>query len=437
MGACFGSEAYEDMYGPIRDDAAPDKPASDMFGSLLTMMTPTVFGSKFTDLACKVLTAPQRQFYSISELGPVRFDCDGLSMTREDVVLKNRRGVRIHGSYWSTAREWKTGATYLEPRPCVLYVHGAGSSRVEAAGQPLRCAIAVGASLLAIDTTAAGHSDGDRVSLGGAFEVADVACAVAWLKADAKVKDVVLWGRSAGAVACLGYAAEAEASDGPGPRVKGVLADSAFSDLGVICEDMFDKKASGVPRVMRSAVASAAYAEVKRVAGWDPRENRAAATVAAIRKTPCLFAAALDDDLVDKKHAAVLEKNCACPHKMRFERASRPSSFFFPSRDGAPRFDGGHNSTRPKIFLERAKTFIYLRLRLDRSPFGRDIRDHAKEVATPTEATVASRPKLAEISNRGRSSSAGATPAKKAAYGCLSPSYAHRGPPKASLSVSL
>ena len=329
MGACFGSEAYEDMYGPIRDDAAPDKPASDMFGSLLTMMTPTVFGSKFTDLACKVLTAPQRQFYSISELGPVRFDCDGLSMTREDVVLKNRRGVRIHGSYWSTAREWKTGATYLEPRPCVLYVHGAGSSRVEAAGQPLRCAIAVGASLLAIDTTAAGHSDGDRVSLGGAFEVADVACAVAWLKADAKVKDVVLWGRSAGAVACLGYAAEAEASDGPGPRVKGVLADSAFSDLGVICEDMFDKKASGVPRVMRSAVASAAYAEVKRVAGWDPRENRAAATVAAIRKTPCLFAAALDDDLVDKKHAAVLEKNCACPHKMRFERASRPPSFFF------------------------------------------------------------------------------------------------------------
>ena len=64
MGACFGSEAYEDMYGPIRDDAAPETPASDMFGSLLTMMTPTVFGSKFTDLACKVLTAPQRQFLS-------------------------------------------------------------------------------------------------------------------------------------------------------------------------------------------------------------------------------------------------------------------------------------------------------------------------------------------------------------------------------------
>ena len=70
MGACFGSEAYEDMYGPIRDDAAPDKPASDMFGSLLTMMTPTVFGSKFTDLACKVLTAPQRQFWTVPARGP-------------------------------------------------------------------------------------------------------------------------------------------------------------------------------------------------------------------------------------------------------------------------------------------------------------------------------------------------------------------------------
>ena len=138
-----------------------------------------------------MLTAPQRQFYSISELGPVRFECDGLQMTREDVVLRNRRGVRIHGSYWSTAREWKTGATYLEPRPCVLYVHGAGSSRVEAGCQPLRAAVAVGASLMAIDTTGAGHSDGDRVSLGGAFEIADVACAVKWLKTEAKVKDVV------------------------------------------------------------------------------------------------------------------------------------------------------------------------------------------------------------------------------------------------------
>lgn len=292
-------------------------------------------------------------------------------------MLRNRRGVRIHGSFWSTARRWKTGATYLEPRPAVLYVHGAGSSRVEASGQPLRAAVAVGASLFAIDTTAAGHSDGDRVSLGGPFEVADVACAVKWLKTEAKVRDVVLWGRSAGAVACLGYAAEAEggeAGETRGLRVKGVLADSAFADLGTICDDMFERRAASVPKSMRSAVAGVAYAEVARVAGWDPRDNRAVDRVRAIHRTPCLFAAADADDLVPSKHADLLAEACACPHKMRFE------------------FVGTHNSTRPKIFLERAKTFIYLRLRLDRSPYGRDARDHAAAVADPP------RPALGEIS---------------------------------------
>ena len=88
MGACFGSEAYEDMYGPIRDDAAPETPASDMFGSLLTMMTPTVFGSKFTDLACKVLTAPQRQFWR------QRQDPDGGLDPRKQIITIRRETLR-------------------------------------------------------------------------------------------------------------------------------------------------------------------------------------------------------------------------------------------------------------------------------------------------------------------------------------------------------
>ena len=64
---------------------------------------------------------------------------------------------------------------YLEPRPAVVYVHGAGSSRAEAADAPLSVACAIGASLLAVDTTAQGRSDGDVGSLGGDYETADVA----------------------------------------------------------------------------------------------------------------------------------------------------------------------------------------------------------------------------------------------------------------------
>ena len=57
MGACFGTESYEEMYGPIRDEAAATSkaPASSSSGdSMLQVMTAAVFGSRFTDLACKV-----------------------------------------------------------------------------------------------------------------------------------------------------------------------------------------------------------------------------------------------------------------------------------------------------------------------------------------------------------------------------------------------
>ena len=90
---------------------------------------------------------------------------------------------------------------YLEPRPAIVYVHGAGSSRAEAADAPLSVACALGASLLAVDTTAQGRSDGDVGSLGGDYEIADVAACVDWLRKEAKIDHILLWGRSAGAVA--------------------------------------------------------------------------------------------------------------------------------------------------------------------------------------------------------------------------------------------
>ena len=164
------------------------------------------------------------------------------------------------------------------------------------------------------------------MSLGGAFEVADVLCAIEWLRKEAKVKDVVLWGRSAGAVACLGVAAELETA---GEGVRGVLADSAFSDLGLVCDDLFAAKAPALPRAVRGAVASVAFAEVRRQAGWDPREHVPTTLCSKLETTPCLFAAARHDDLVPPKHAAALRDAVACPHKLAFE------------------FDGGHNSPRP------------------------------------------------------------------------------------------
>ena len=42
-----------------------------------------------------------------------------------------------------------------------------------------------------------------KVILGGDYEIADVAACVDWLRREAKIEHILLWGRSAGAVACV------------------------------------------------------------------------------------------------------------------------------------------------------------------------------------------------------------------------------------------
>ena len=225
MGACLGTTNI--------DAHATDEPPQEQesyLSSLACSLAPSLVEKHFVRTAVQALARPPRRAYGRDALGPSRTGREGLIVTREDVVahlcgnqirapnhlrlcdgvaiprhrrdvvpmaasarwrggsrrsthwliftqvLTNRRGLRLHASFWSTAKTWaKTGATYLEPRPAIVYIHGAGSSRAEAADAPLSVACAIGASLLAVDTTAQGRSDGDVGSLGGDYEIADVA----------------------------------------------------------------------------------------------------------------------------------------------------------------------------------------------------------------------------------------------------------------------
>ena len=173
MGACLGSGVSG------LDAHATDEPPQEQesyLSSLACSLAPSLVEKHFVRTAVQALARPPRRAYGRDALGPSRTGREGLIVTREDVVLTNRRGLRLHASFWSTAKTWaKTGATYLEPRPAIVYIHGAGSSRAEAADAPLSIACAIGASLLAVDTTAQGRSDGDVGSLGGDYEIADVA----------------------------------------------------------------------------------------------------------------------------------------------------------------------------------------------------------------------------------------------------------------------
>ena len=201
---------------------------------LACSLAPCLVEKHFVQTAVQALARPPRRAYGRDALGPSRTGREGLIVTREDVVLTNRRGLRLHASFWSTAKAWaKTGATYLEcvwSRPPLARPRR--RRRVEPGGGRRRAFIFARAPSARLSwrwtRRPRARSDGDVGSLGGDYEIADVAACVDWLRREAKIDHILLWGRSAGAVACLGYAREAELNDTP---VRGVVADSAFANL--------------------------------------------------------------------------------------------------------------------------------------------------------------------------------------------------------------
>jgi len=63
----------------------------------------------------------------------------------------------------------------------------------------------MGLSVFSFDFAGCGMSEGESISL-GYFEKDDIACVVSFLRKIPKMGKIGLWGRSMGAVSCLGYA---------------------------------------------------------------------------------------------------------------------------------------------------------------------------------------------------------------------------------------
>ena len=114
MGACLGTNI--DAHAT---DESPQERESYL-SSLACSLAPSLVEKHFVQTAVQALARPPRRAYGRDALGPSRTGREGLIVTREDVVLTNRRGLRIHASFWSTAKTWaKTGATCDAASQCV------------------------------------------------------------------------------------------------------------------------------------------------------------------------------------------------------------------------------------------------------------------------------------------------------------------------------
>ena len=121
----------------------------------------------YNDLVHAIIRPPRCR-YEIHHLGPRIFDFAGKQFQRIDYELLNPRGLKIVCSLWEPVPECR----HNKVLPCVIYMHGNSSARVEALTQ-LSLVLTLGATLVSFDFTGSGKSDGEWVSL-GAYEKDDL-----------------------------------------------------------------------------------------------------------------------------------------------------------------------------------------------------------------------------------------------------------------------
>jgi hypothetical protein len=110
----------------------------------------------------RLVIRPPRASYAIDELGPLSFDVpllDGKTVqcVRSDFTVLSDEKKALKCSLWSRA--------FSTEAPCVLYLHGNASCRMEALPHvaPL---LMLGIQVCAVDTTGSGSSEGEFVTLG-------------------------------------------------------------------------------------------------------------------------------------------------------------------------------------------------------------------------------------------------------------------------------
>eukprot|EP00300_Choanocystis_sp_HF-7_P006355 c14658_g1_i3.p1 GENE.c14658_g1_i3~~c14658_g1_i3.p1 ORF type:complete len:511 (+),score=95.67 c14658_g1_i3:48-1535(+) len=278
---------------------------------------------------------PPRADYTMTDLGPSSFEFCTQFFTRTDFIVENDRHHSLHCSWWRLSSE-----SVDNRAPCVIYLHGNASCRVEAI-DCLSDLLAIGVSVVSLDFNGCGLSTGQWVTL-GAFEKEDLRCLVKYLRAQ-KVMSIALWGRSMGAVTALLYA-ETD------PSMSALVLDSPFSDFTVLAHDIVQQgkdKGIALPSFITAAAIQWLRSQIRSRAHFDIRTLKAQASGRRCLM-PAMFAHGAGDHFIPPKHTSVIQSTYA-----------GDSALFF--------FEGDHQTQRPGAFFSKATTFLMDHLRISPS----------------------------------------------------------------------
>lgn len=278
----------------------------------------------------KMIIRPPRAEYSLDELGPKAFRIDGASGSyiREDIQLANLRGERLECSHFRAhpAR----GKDAPRASPCVVYLHGNCSSRLEAL-DVLDELLPRGFSVFCFDFTGSGHSDGEYVTLGH-NEEQDLQVVLEHLRKSIYVNSIALWGRSMGAATSIFRAAEDHS-------IAACILDSPFASLPDVARELAQSIKLKMPEIMIGAMLKRIRGEIKSRTDVDIEELRPIDSAPKAR-APALFAVAKDDEFVQAHHTFALHDAWGGEERELVT------------------LGGGHNSSRPREFLSHAADFL-------------------------------------------------------------------------------
>lgn len=302
-------------------------------------MADTSFVGRITDaysMLWKMIIRPPRDVYSLEELGPSKFRLGKRVYERKDMQLRSPRGMTLECSHFVPSKSPEA------KRPCVVYLHGNCSSRLEAF-DALPVLLPRDLTVFCLDLSGSGRSEGEYISLGH-HEEKDLMCVLEHLRSNPSVTSIGLWGRSMGAVTSI---LRAEEDYG----LAACVLDSPFGDLKTVAEELVNRGRFKVPQFIVSMGIELIRSEVKTRAGFDVNEL---VPIKSAPKAVCpaLFGVASDDSFVLPHHTQDLHNAWAGERLLRV-------------------FDGGHNGVRPAWFLEEASDFLAERLSKAAEPKGK------------------------------------------------------------------
>eukprot|EP00419_Tripos_fusus_P070538 CAMPEP_0172886854 /NCGR_PEP_ID=MMETSP1075-20121228/132223_1 /TAXON_ID=2916 /ORGANISM="Ceratium fusus, Strain PA161109" /LENGTH=443 /DNA_ID=CAMNT_0013740427 /DNA_START=1 /DNA_END=1332 /DNA_ORIENTATION=- len=286
----------------------------------------TWFANGYSELVNAVIRPPRAE-YSLSELGPIALTWGRRHFVRSDFHIPGANGFRLACSWWQPI----PADHITEQLPCVIYMHGNSSCRIEAL-DALQLALQMGISLLAFDFAGCGQSEGDNITL-GYQEKEDLQHVISYLRSSGVVSTIALWGRSMGAATALLHGHR-------DPSIAAMILDSPFSSLLQLAHEVIDRaKVRHKPKFMVNSAIKMVRSTILKKTGLDISRLRPIENVSSCH-IPAIFVAGVHDTFIPPHHTADIYKQYAGEKKL----------IMVP---------GGHNSQRPAEFVESVSDFLH------------------------------------------------------------------------------